>query len=575
MVEAHRLARQAGMPIFFIDLALADPIRRGGGGLYPDPAFAPRLGKLFMETFDAILAAEKVPAPGDLAREAHMASRLCELMERFDRVLWVGGMAHWARIRGRLEKRDFDGPTLRLARRPKAFARMRMDSTVLQYFAGRFPYQIAQFARQPTRYTDAQCLGQLALAAVKPEKFQPVEVAAMLLYSRNLAAMGSLDETPGLWELLTSSSSVLGNKYAGRLASLALFDRFTEATERYPLLTRAGRVGVFRADGKVMRGRSLWGGNDWVISRAWPSQIDINRRIEDEPATEVKKAKPDEKLGWAAYPDDGKGYEYFVRFVLEQVSKTSPDETAAVPLISGMAEGIDIRATVRHWRMGEIYVREPVRSPIRVTNGLIDWTSRSERSWILQNTEAPKDERDFDRPTSRGWIDPSHLVVGSASRTVRSHTVLQNEPFLIQRNFREVSLLTLDAPIWVKDETSTRKSFYEAVIMELLPLKGGPYDNIYGWLEVMFRFCKNKPFVYYSHYIPSPRILNIARKFGVRVIHLPLTRIPERMRQQHQSFRFMNLTRRQWEELLERVGELRRAWTAPAPGARKAPETGH
>jgi hypothetical protein len=162
-----------------------------------------------------------------------------------------------------------------------------------------------------------------------------------------------------------------------------------------------------------------------------------------------------------------------------------------------------------------------------------------------------------------GWIDPILLNVGSASWTVRGAERLQNSPFWIQRDHREVSLITLDAPTWIKGKTGAQQSFYDTVILGLLALRKTPNNNnIYGWLEIMFKFCRNKPFAYYSHYKPSSRILSIGQKFGVRVIHVPLARIPKRMFQRHQSFKFMKMTRGQWDDLLERIGESNRAWKA-------------
>jgi hypothetical protein len=46
----------------------------------------------------------------------------------------------------------------------------------------------------------------------------------------------------------------------------------------------------------------------------------------------------------------------------------------------------------------------------------------------------------------------------------------------------------------------------------------------------------------------------------VRIIHVPLRRIPRRMIERHQSFQFMWLTRSQYEELLARNAESKSAW---------------
>ena len=203
-----------------------------------------------------------------------------------------------------------------------------------------------------------------------------------------------------------------------------------------------------------------------------------------------------------------------------------------------------------------------MRSLAPVTNGLIDWTSHNENSWILQNNLTPSQDKPYADATDGGWIDPDLLGAGSASWTVRKSVRLQSKPFLMQRVYRELSLITLDTPTWIKGESGTRKSFYDSVILQLLGLEQQSENNIYGWLEIMFKFCRNKPFAYYSHYKPSPRIFGIGRQFGVRIIHVPLTRIPEQMLNQHRSFKFMWMTRDQWEELLEQFAESNRAWTA-------------
>jgi hypothetical protein len=573
MVEACRLAKTARVPVFFIDLALADPIRRRTGIGLPDPAFAPRIGDLFIEAVEALDTAAAAFVPGDVAREAHMAQRLFDLSRRFERVLWVGGMAHWAPIRRRLEQGTFSGPTLRRARRPKSFFRMRLEASALHRITLRMPFQVVQFAQQPDRYSDSACLNKLALAAVKPEKFQATEVASMLVYARNLAAMRDLGETPDLWELLTSSSSVLGNEYASRLATLALLDHFTEPVKLYPPLTHSverrangNLVGVFRCEGKVLAGEPLWGsGFSALAYRKLPSEIEIDRRRRNDPATEVTPAKPGAKTAWVMHPDEEKAYEAFVRYILEHATSANPDETTSVPLTSGIAEGIDIRATVRHWEMKDIYIREPARAPIRVTNGLIDWTSRTEASWILQNNGrlSAKGPSYSDAADRGGWIDPDLLFVGSASWEVRKPVEFQREPFCIQRDFRELSLITLDAPTYIKRKSHRHKEFYQLVIKRLVELPKTPEgNNIYTWLEVMFEFCRNKPFAYYSLYRPSSRIVCLGQKFGVRIVHVPLAKIPKRILQRHQSFKFMCMTRSQWEELLEKISEANRAWTA-------------
>jgi hypothetical protein len=126
---------------------------------------------------------------------------------------------------------------------------------------------------------------------------------------------------------------------------------------------------------------------------------------------------------------------------------------------------------------------------------------------------------------------------------------------------RELSLITLDSPTWAKG-ANRPSSFWDHVILPLVKLKelAREDNNLYKWLEIMFEFCRNKPFAYFSYYKPGPRIHAIARRFRVRVLHVPISRIPPRMLDRHAGFRFMYMTATQWEDLLEKIEENKRPW---------------
>jgi hypothetical protein len=107
----------------------------------------------------------------------------------------------------------FDVPQLRVTEHPVSFKRMRLEWSALYDITQSLPFQLTGYSRAPTSYDEARRLRQLALAAVKPEKHEPVDVASMLVYARNIEALEDLSESPGLWQLLTAASSCLGNEY--------------------------------------------------------------------------------------------------------------------------------------------------------------------------------------------------------------------------------------------------------------------------------------------------------------------------------------------------------------------------
>jgi hypothetical protein len=78
-------------------------------------------------------------------------------------------------------------------------------------------------------------------------------------------------------------------------------------------------------------------------------------------------------------------------------------------------------------------------------------------------------------------------------------------------------------------------------------------DHLYAWLDILFAFCARKPVDYASHNVPGPRIHAVADAHGVTVRHLPLSTFPQQLLERGQRFRFMSLTERQWDALVERL----------------------
>jgi hypothetical protein len=178
-----------------------------------------------------------------------------------------------------------------------------------------------------------------------------------------------------------------------------------------------------------------------------------------------------------------------------------------------------------------------------VTNGIIDWEHESEFDDRLQCW------------VDNGWIDPDRLHVGSASRDGPYVQVRANPE--VRQVRREFSLITLDRPTWLRGKDSP--SFHDEVIEKLIKLHGSA-DNLYAWLDVFFAFCAGKPVVYYSRYVPSPQIHRVAWRHRVRVIPVPLKRIPQQLLRRVRSFLFASLSRRQWEVMVQRVAEGRAGW---------------
>ncbi len=567
ILEAFRLAKAAKLSVYLID-AFVRRRRERNGGVLPDPTLATRVGPVFREAVEALDATP--PQPADLAREATMAAALGDLMCHHERVLWVGGMAHWRRVVQRLREADFAAPRVAPLRWREPI-RLRLSPNAMLELTGCYPWIVERFATAPRRFDEVGAVRELALAALEEtkelddvvliapgedavsilsdeERGTTADVAKVLAYARNLAATARISDCPGLHELLIAAFGTVGRRYAGRLLTLALRHEPSSTVAQLGELDVVGEGGglEFRVGRRRRRLVPAWG--DGHRRGGWRLVLAkvISRSLRDNIFDGLPTAKTDETHAWCCYPPDEDAYEGFVRYVLRRASTVDPAEARTLPFMAGLRDGIDVRTTLRRWHEGKILVREKAGARLHVTNGIIDWEHANEL------------DPDLQAPSWGGWIDPSLLHVGSASRD-RPAVTIQQEPFveLVQRTF---SLITLDCPTSLTQYGS--KSFYARVIERLVNEAG---DNLYEWLDVFFEFCAGKPVVYYSRYVPGPRVHEVAQRHRVRITHLPLARIPGPLLRRARSFRFAYLTRAQREALVERVAQRRARWMADIP----------
>ena len=576
--ETFRLARAAGIPVALVDLSTAGPAvsrrkRQVNASLLGSELSRADAG-LFLQATDSLLASAGRPNRRNVAREAHMARELTQLLARGETVMWVGGMAHWTRIVARINKGKLDAPAVDTTVH-SAFERMRIAPSALHRMTGRLPWFVARYAQDPSAYDEHAAMQSLCLEATKKsasdtallvfsersedllgtmddaEGAAPIDVARTLQYARNLAATGDLRERPAFGELLTAAVATIGPKYAGRIYELAMNEQASPLALKHDALAW-----------DVVDGRERYRCGDRIIdSRPWwapkggrlLSLKEIRRRTHDEFYKDLPAAEEGAPTRWECAPNDEDDYISFVEYVLRRASLANPDEPKSAPFRSGLRDGLDVRATLRNWAEGTIYVREEQRGNLSFRNGAIDWINASERSDHLSGK------------VPGGWIDPDLTRLGSCSRTTIEHEVLERDPW-IQRNHRDYTLITLDAPTAHPTAPpgvsgSDAATFYDHVILPLISLQKSREDTLYAWLDVMFKFCAGKPFAYYSRYVPSPEIHRLAWRHKVRVVHFPLRRLPARLLERHKTFRFLSLTRQQWEEFQRRRSDNSGTWS--------------
>ncbi len=558
--EAFRLASQAGIEVVLIDVDVSVAgEKRPERTLVVGPEFAARPGEGFFATIDTLNDRDE-PLVSDLVREAAMAATLTALMARHDSVWWVGGFAHWSRIVERLRSRDFSAPEIDPTPQ-RRFARARLGSSALMRLTGQYPAMVAAFARAPRQFEPFDAMRTLLhqAAAPAPDDQEPataIDLARTGLYARNLAATARVGERPQLAELLLAASTTIGPRYAARLFALATAEDRSAPGAALKALTfdvdpRTRNRETVEA-GFCFRGKRLsaepWFPPPWPMLEL-PDVAHLTREARDAHYEKLPDATAGETFHWHAYPPDEEAYEGFVRYALRRASQLDPADGPAVPFVSGLEGGLDVRTTIRFWHEDRVYVRQHQRASDPVRNGVIDWINRTEDSPILRDRGG----------LHGGWNDPDSRKIGSVSREIGYETIGRQGQSEVGRRRREWSFVTLEHPTF--ETRPSAGEFWDRVIQPLVNF-GGARTTVYDWLALVFRFCDGKPFVYYSHYTPSARIYALARSHKVRLRWCPLGRLSGALVARHRFWRQLWLSDSQWRELQMRL----------ARGVRNGPE---
>ena len=133
-----------------------------------------------------------------------MAARLAGLVESHERVMWVGGMAHWRNIVQRIRSRNFEAPAVpRLL--DSEFRRLRLSPSALYRMTQRLPYLVSAYSANPLSYDEASAVQSMALRALElddeSEDDAPASTTAIEAPGAPAAPNGTAPaRTPAVWK---------------------------------------------------------------------------------------------------------------------------------------------------------------------------------------------------------------------------------------------------------------------------------------------------------------------------------------------------------------------------------------
>jgi hypothetical protein len=344
------------------------------------------------------------------ARMVHMAWRLRELEQQYERIFFVDSVLHWPWIREAYnlfrEDRESNAShsestaSLTLPEHDEVESPTRYGVTdrTLMFLFGELPYITGLYERARSELEDDDDLQidgvkELLIAArnayrsefgKRARRVTSLHLSKCLQYIRNLSLIHRR-MTPDLITIVTAAQQILGDQYARLVAELANQYLYTDELPDQDELEDV-TLGIDQArlpDGEVVSLVSRLPGPPMT----W-STLQLKRR-----PSESEK----EKWGhqWnpythCSYPPEDIKIENFRTRVMERAQAILGNDLARTEkFTSSVKDGIDIRDTLRHWYEKQIYVK--VVPPSR---GMLDA--------CVMLFDSPADPRDY--PWRTTWF---------------------------------------------------------------------------------------------------------------------------------------------------------------------------
>jgi hypothetical protein len=519
VIAALRTARGERIARAYIDLETPrfEPVT----GTFPDPY---ALKRVKPERFAAaVLAAVPPPVPGqNTERIAWMAARLRELEARRRSILLVCSILDWPWIRDAYQRR-LEPPE------PASFfspiTTYRVDPGTLIFMLGELPYITGLYERGRRELTADDNLSvdgvkEMVLDARErlrqrhpriAERVTPQMLSVLFRYIRNLSL---LDRrlTPDLYTLIVAAQQTAGDDFAIALAETARSYPYSDVDNDHMQDTTGfhesghARMGIHQAELPV------WGTGP-MVSRL-PGQAISWRTCELRPRPR-KEAQKEWRQRWdpfgmCSWPPEDDRIESFHRHVREQAkAMLGADLARTEKFTTSVRDGIDIRETLRNWHKGDLYVKvvPPSRGSLEVVVFLFELpadpaTYINRTTWYAEHAQ--------ESTLAFYATDPMRNLVG---------------PGIAQAQYGGALFIFPPRPIpdvWV----DKRLDFTDTLEERLL--------------AAAFLHSHDRHVAVVSPKIPPAAWRRLARKFGKKIVHLPLKRFSGQLLERLRTFHVLN-----------------------------------
>lgn len=510
VIAAIRTAMGERISRAFIDLET--PRFEKSSAVFPDPYALKQVSPAGFAA--AVLPSIPPPDPGQHSdRIAHMAERLRDLEGRFKSILFVCSLMDWPWVRDAY-RRNLSGPDVEPFFTP--IQTFQVDPKTLIFLLGELPFLTGLYERGRRELTpddnlsvdgvkEMILLARDTLKAKLPKVAKRITPHLLSVYFRYVRNLALIDRrlTPDLYSLVVAAQQTAGDDFALAIAETAReYPYAGEASMGEPQVT----MGIGRAEVPV------WGVGTMVSrlpgqSLTWRSCELRPKPLERDKQAWRQKWNPH---GMCSWPPEDDRIESFHRHVRDQAKALIGSDLArSEKFTSSVMDGLDMRETLRNWHKGDLYVKviPPSRGSVEVVVFLFDVPADPEvyinrATWYAEHSE--------ESTLAFFATDPMSNLIG---------------PGIAQADYGGAMFLFPPRP--VPDVWSDPRLDFTDILEERL-------------LAAAFLHSRERHVAVVSPGPPLASWRRLARRFGKKIVPIPLNRFGGQMIERLRRFHVLN-----------------------------------
>jgi hypothetical protein len=510
VIAALRIAREERIPRKFIDLETAE--FEVYQAVLPDPYALKRVPP---ERFAAAVlpAIPALPEGQPSQRAVHMAQRLRQLERRHQRILFVCSLMDWPWIRAAYSDQTTSTVEDDAVEATEVYA---LDPQTSLFVLGELPHITGLYERARSQLESDENLSidgvkSLLLASrdhyrrefgKRARVISPKLLQTYFQYVRNLALI-ERRLTPSMYQLVVAAQQIFGDQFAISL---------TETLREYPYQQELPFPTV-----QCSVGRARWPDGDTVHLKTRLPGVAVswqNCTLKPKP---LKLEQREWQMRWnsfrqCSWPPEDVAIEKFRTHVKDvALALLGNDLARTEKFTTSLKDGLDIRETLRNWHTGDLFVK--VQPPNR---GSLDC--------VVMLFDVPADPRDY--PWRVTW-HAEHHDESTLALFASSFTENMVGPGIAQATYGGAVFLFPPRPI---PEIWHNKRFDFTDTLEERLLAAACFH------------AREKHVALLSASPPGLGWKQLARRFGKKLLHVPLSRFSQEQVQQLRIVHVLNGT---------------------------------